>query len=88
MLSLNEALDLLNRCSFRIPIEQNAQGDWEFGTGFFITPTGFALTAFHNLPKAVVANGGGMVNAFYGSPPQRPATQRRRAVPRYARTPV
>jgi hypothetical protein len=65
MLTLNQARDLLERCSFRIRIEKDKQGNWEFGTGFFITPNGYALTAFHNLPKRAVKNGRGRVKVFY-----------------------
>ena len=65
MLSLEEALDRLRRVTFRIRIEKNRSRAWEWGTGFFISRDGFALTAFHNLPASLVAARSGSVDAYY-----------------------
>lgn len=49
---------------FRMPIEpaSHAAG-WWWGTGFFISPDGYAVTAYHNLPAVVSAQQGGSCNA-------------------------
>jgi hypothetical protein len=65
MLALSEAVDILRLVTFKLRIEQNSEGAYEWGTGFFITPEGHALTAFHNLPKSVVDAGEGRVTGFY-----------------------
>ncbi|MCX6627281.1 MAG: SUMF1/EgtB/PvdO family nonheme iron enzyme [Candidatus Solibacter sp.] len=61
MLTPLEAAELLRRASFQVRIEKNAKGIWEWGSAFFVTRDGYALTAFHNLPAAVVAAGGGTI---------------------------
>ena len=65
MLQPHESLDLLRRITFKIRIERNEEENWEWGTGFFISPEGYALTAFHNLPGAVVQAESGNVDARY-----------------------
>jgi Trypsin-like peptidase domain len=38
-----------------MPIEPGPGDQWWWGTGFFMSSTGYALTAFHNLPANVAA---------------------------------
>jgi hypothetical protein len=68
MLTEERTLELLDRSSFRIFIETTyEEGEtihW-YGTGFFVTDCGFALTAFHNLPKQVWQAGGGKLRVYY-----------------------
>ena len=45
MLTPLRAADLLRLASFRVRIEKNRFGNWEWGTAFFISPDGYALTA-------------------------------------------
>jgi hypothetical protein len=55
---------------FRIPIEPVSPDDsrhWWWGTGFFISAAGHALTAFHNLPAAVERARSGRVKAVDAS---------------------
>lgn len=70
LVSLQDALRLLRSSTFKIRIERNHQGDWEWGTGFFIsrvdgTVDGTALTVYHNLPELVRKNKKGLLDAFY-----------------------
>lgn len=70
LVSLQEALNLLQSSTFKIRIEKNRQGDWEWGTGFFIskidgTIDGTAFTVYHNLPEPVRKNKRGVLDAFY-----------------------
>jgi hypothetical protein len=53
-----KARDRLKRATFKIaiePVEQRRQEDWWWGTGFWISKDGYALTAFHNFPEAAKA---------------------------------
>lgn len=63
MLLPSEAQELL--LTFKICLEQNPAGAWEWGMGFFISKDGYALTAFHNLPATVVQANGGTMDIFY-----------------------
>lgn len=68
MLTVDQALDLLRRCCFRIRIEQtveNGKETWWFGTGFFVSRQGHALTAYHGLPEAVRTGNVTTVDVFY-----------------------
>jgi hypothetical protein len=65
MLAISEAVDILRLVSFKLRIEPNDHGAYEWGTAFFISPEGHALTAFHNLPRLVLNAGEGRVAGFY-----------------------
>lgn len=65
MLTAEEARELLQTITFKIRIEKHPEGYWEWGTGFFISINGYALTAFHNLPDSVVKAKGGTIDVFY-----------------------
>ena len=69
MLTEDQALDALKRSSFRIFIEKTTDENGEkvswFGTGFFITGSGYALTAYHNLPQKIRKQGFGKVRVYY-----------------------
>jgi hypothetical protein len=65
MLTPAQAHKLLRRIAFKIRIEKHRHGYWEWGTGFFISSNGYALTAFHNLPRSVITAGHGTIEAFY-----------------------
>ena len=47
---------------FRLRIERDEKGLW-WGTGFLVTPR-TAITAYHNLPKALREAGGGQLTAW------------------------
>jgi hypothetical protein len=64
MISPTDAFAIVRRALFRIPIEQDTDGQWWWGTGFFISQDGHALTAFHSLPVLVSAGRRGQVRAL------------------------
>lgn len=67
--TFDQALEKLRKSCFRIRIEKEGKGDdgvWFFGSGFFVTDQGHALTAFHNLPKNVRRRNAGSVDVFFG----------------------
>jgi hypothetical protein len=53
------------------PHREEPLGQLGIRHGFFVSPAGYALTAYHNLPADVEANGSGTVEVFYGSAMQR-----------------
>lgn len=55
---VHQAHELLKKIVFRLEWDDlYGRGDGKrYGTGFFITPEGVALTAFHNLPDEVLRN--------------------------------
>ena len=63
MLSVSDAFALARPAMFRIPIELESGNNWYWGTGFFVSPNGHALTAFHNLPRDVANRRQGHVDA-------------------------
>jgi hypothetical protein len=65
LLTPSEAQKSLRRVTFKVRIERNPAGAWEWGTGFFISKDGYALTAFHHLPDTVVQANGGTMDIFY-----------------------
>jgi hypothetical protein len=65
MLTIRDAFNSLRRITFRLRIEKNDEGAYEWGTGFFVSPEGHALTAFHNLPRDVLEAGEGRIAGFY-----------------------
>jgi hypothetical protein len=72
MMTERESLDALKRASFRVFIETTRENGQEiswFGTGFFITKKGFALTAYHNLPRRLIDAGHGTVTVYYREVP-------------------
>jgi len=64
IVSLNKARELLAKCTFKIQIEY-AKGQWWWGTGFFASQNGFALTAYHNLPCVVQQTRKDTLRAWY-----------------------
>lgn len=56
MLTTSDAFARAHGAIFRIPIEPISARDWWWGTGFFVSADGHALTAFHNLPSIVAAS--------------------------------
>ena len=62
MINLSHAFSQARSALFRISIERKNGLDW-WGTGFFISTAGHALTAFHNLPTQVREDGEGLVTA-------------------------
>jgi tetratricopeptide (TPR) repeat protein len=69
LLSPLAAQERLRRVTFKVRIEKNPHGACEWGTGFFISPDGYALTAFHNLPQPVKDAEGGTVDVSYKDAP-------------------
>jgi hypothetical protein len=45
MLQPQQAKNLLQSITFKIRIEKNPHGNWDWGTGFFISKDGYALSA-------------------------------------------
>lgn len=70
MLTPPEAAERLRRASFKVRIEEE-NGVWWWGTAFFISADGVALTAYHNLPKAVRDAGRGQVTGEFMEKPLR-----------------
>lgn len=70
MLTAKEARELLRTITFKIRIEKHSKGYWEWGTGFFISIDGYALTAFHNLPNSVLKGKSRTIDVFYGGQPK------------------
>jgi len=64
MITISEAYASARGAVFRMPLEPGSGGQWWWGTGFFISSTGHALTAFHNLPANVPAAQGGQVQGL------------------------
>ena len=57
MLDTDQAYDMLKGVIFKVRIERReSDKQWLWGSGFFISKGGYALTAYHNLP-AVVKSG-------------------------------
>ena len=67
MISSEQAYDMLKRIIFKIRIEQNKENKWLWGTGFFISSKGYALTAYHCLPSDVVKAQKGKIDIFYNN---------------------
>ena len=65
MLTAAEALDRLRGITFKLRIEKNRHGAWEWGSAFFISSDGYALTAFHNLPAQAVQTGRGQISGYH-----------------------
>jgi ActR/RegA family two-component response regulator len=65
MLRAHHALDRLRRCSFSIFIEEDRYGSKLYGSGFFISRDGYALTAYHNIPARLREEKKGYVKVFY-----------------------
>jgi len=63
MLSLVDALEMMRRAVFRLRIEKNSEGMWEWGTAFFVGNK-TALTAYHNLPSDQISSGRCVLSAF------------------------
>jgi len=63
MFSISGIHQQLRRTTFRIRILE-ADGIW-WGTDFFISRDGLALTAYHNLPKPIRDQGRGTVDVYY-----------------------
>ena len=61
MITASDAFARARGAFFRIPIERDSGRDWWWGTGFFISSAGHALTAYHNLPASVAAARQGQV---------------------------
>ena len=61
MITASDAFARARGAFFRIPIERDSGRDWWWGTGFFISSAGHALTAYHNLPAIVSAARHGQV---------------------------
>src|ERR1017187_9187364 len=85
MLSTVDAAERLRRASFKVRIEkapdENGRDVWWWGTAFFISADGYALTAFHNLPKLVVADGRGQIEGEFEGKPLRLECLLDRSVP-------
>jgi|GEM_PF-2862597 len=64
-LSLKEARDRLRRATFKIQVRRNENNEQIWGTGFFISKDGYALTAYHNLPESVTRAGKGEIKIYY-----------------------
>jgi Trypsin-like peptidase domain len=64
MITISEAYASARGAIFRMPIEPGSEGQWWWGTGFFISSTGYALTAFHNLSANVAAARRGQVQGL------------------------
>jgi hypothetical protein len=64
MFTPSDAFARTRKAIFRIPIEPNSAGDWWWGTGFFISAEGYALTAFHNLPRNIANQRKGYVKGL------------------------
>jgi len=67
MQSLLKAQDALSRACFKIMIVGLPDDCLAWGTGFFISKDGLALTAYHNLPGKITRTGEGRLDIFYGN---------------------
>lgn len=65
MQSLFKAQNALSRACFSILISNLPYDDATWGTGFFISRDGFALTAYHNLPCELYRSGKGKIDIYY-----------------------
>jgi hypothetical protein len=66
MLNSDQAHAMLRRVIFKIRIERRKEdGAWLWGSGFFISRKGCALTAYHNLPAAVKSGKTPKIDIFY-----------------------
>lgn len=67
MMTPTDAFARTRDALFRIPIEPKDDQDWWWGTGFFVSADGYALTAFHNLRTGVAAARCGEVDGLDGN---------------------